>query len=207
MAGDHGQPRQQRHRFQLAHVPAGPGQRATRMIALTNAGAVGKEDHVELAALGDLGALHIMLDVQRAVGRHIGMAPGGRVIPMAAYRQTEPHLACRHSLRLLTRGSFLVLRPIDNAGCAVDYGTVDMRRRTCWKCGKAGAIAAACGFAPRLTSTSYPTAAARSAPRRASCTWARTPPPSHCCVARARSRPIPSAPASRSTPSARIAAC
>jgi hypothetical protein len=96
MPGDHGQCRQQRHRFQLDHVPAGPRQRAARIVALANAGTVGKEDHVELAALGDLGTLHIMLDVQRAVGRHIGMAPGGRVIAMAADRQTEPHLACRH---------------------------------------------------------------------------------------------------------------
>src|SRR6185436_14983664 len=54
------------------------------------------EDHVELAALGGLGAAHIMLDMQRAVGRHIGMAPGGRVIAVAADRQPEPHLACRH---------------------------------------------------------------------------------------------------------------
>jgi hypothetical protein len=96
MPGDHGQGRQQGHRFQLDHVAAGPGERATRRVALANAGAVGKEDHVEPAALGDLGALHIMLDVQRAIGRHVGMAPGGRVITMAAYRQTESHLACRH---------------------------------------------------------------------------------------------------------------
>ena len=74
-----------------------------RIVALANAGAVGEEDHVELAALGGLGAAHIMLDVQRAVGRHVGMAPGGRVIAMAADRQTEPHLACRHHSRLLSR--------------------------------------------------------------------------------------------------------
>ncbi len=66
------------------------------MIALANAGTVGEEDHVELAALGRLGAPHIMLDVQRAVGRHVGVAPGGRVITMAADRQAEPHPACRH---------------------------------------------------------------------------------------------------------------
>jgi len=86
MPGDHGQGRQQRHRFQLDHVPPGPAERATRIVSLTNAGTVGKEDHIELAPLRDLGAAHIMLDVQRAVGRHIGMAPGGRVITMAAYR-------------------------------------------------------------------------------------------------------------------------
>ena len=96
MPGDHGQRRQQRHRFQLDHVPAGPRQRATRNIVLTNSGTVGKEHHVELAALGDLRAAHIVLDAQRAVGRHIRMAPGGRVITVATDRQTEPHLAFSH---------------------------------------------------------------------------------------------------------------
>ena len=96
MLGDHGEGRQQRHRFQLDHVSAGPRQRATRIVALTNSGAVGKEDHVELAPLGDLGAAHIMLDLQCAVGWHIRVAPGGRMITMAADRQAEPHIACSH---------------------------------------------------------------------------------------------------------------
>jgi hypothetical protein len=96
MARDHGQRRQQRHRFQLDHVPAGPRQRAGRHIILADTGTVGEEDHVELAALGDLGAAYIMLDMQRAVGRHVGMAPGGRMITMTADRQTESHLACCH---------------------------------------------------------------------------------------------------------------
>ena len=94
--GDHGQGRQQRHRFQFEHVPAGSGQRATGIIALTNAGPIGEEDHIELATLGDLGAAHVMLDMQRAVGWHIRMTPGGRVVTVAAYRQAKPHFASRH---------------------------------------------------------------------------------------------------------------
>src|SRR5262249_33466089 len=87
---------QQGHRLQLEHVAAGPRQRARRRVALADAGAVGEEDHVELAALGGLGAADIVLDMQGAIRRHVGMAPGGRVIAVAADRKPEPHLASRH---------------------------------------------------------------------------------------------------------------
>ena len=48
------------------------------------------------AALGDLRAARIMLDMQGAVGWYIRMAPGSRVVPMRPYRQTEPLCAFRH---------------------------------------------------------------------------------------------------------------
>ncbi len=67
-----------------------------RNVALANSGPVGEEDHIELAALGDLRAARVMLDMQRAVGWHIRMTPGGRVVTVVAYRQAKPHFKIRH---------------------------------------------------------------------------------------------------------------
>ena len=96
MPRDHGERRQQRHRLHLDHVRAGAAQRAGRIVALADAGAVGEEDQIELAALGDLRIAHIMLDMQRAIGWYIRMAPGRRVVAIAADRHAQSHLACRH---------------------------------------------------------------------------------------------------------------
>src|SRR5215472_8143839 len=41
-------------------------------------------------------APHVMLDLQRAVGRNVRMAPGGRVVTMTADRHSDTHLALGH---------------------------------------------------------------------------------------------------------------
>src|SRR6516225_5265285 len=48
------------------------------------------------AAFGSLCAAHVVLDLQRAAGRNVRMAPGGRVIAMAADRHSDTHLALVH---------------------------------------------------------------------------------------------------------------
>lgn len=60
---------------------------------MTNSGAIGEENHIELAALGNLCAVHVVLDVQRRVGRDGGMAPGGLVVTMASDRHADLHFA------------------------------------------------------------------------------------------------------------------
>jgi hypothetical protein len=52
---------------------------------------------IELAAFGGLRAAHVVLDLQRAVGRNVRMAPGGRVVAMAADRHSDTHLALVHA--------------------------------------------------------------------------------------------------------------
>jgi uncharacterized membrane protein YfcA len=49
-----------------------------------------------LAAFAGLRAAHVVLDPQRAVGRNVRMAPGGRVVTMAADRHSDTHLALVH---------------------------------------------------------------------------------------------------------------
>src|SRR6516225_9112611 len=67
-----------------------------RLVALANSGAISEENHIDLAAFGSLCAAHVVLDLQRAVGRNVRMAPGGRVIAMAADRHSDTHLALVH---------------------------------------------------------------------------------------------------------------
>jgi uncharacterized membrane protein YfcA len=47
-------------------------------------------------ALAAFAGLHVVLDPQRAVGRNVRMAPGGRVVTMAANRHSDTHLALVH---------------------------------------------------------------------------------------------------------------
>jgi hypothetical protein len=47
--------------------------------------AISEENHIDLAAFGSLCGAHVVLDLQRAVGRNVGMAPGGRVVTMSIW--------------------------------------------------------------------------------------------------------------------------
>src|SRR5580693_3923764 len=66
------------------------------VVALANSGAISEENHIDLAAFGSLCAAPVVLDLQRAVGRNVRMAPGGWVIAMAADRHSDTHLALVH---------------------------------------------------------------------------------------------------------------
>src|SRR6516165_11308175 len=57
---------------------------------------ISEENHIDLASFGSLCAAHVVLDLQRAVGRNVRMAPGGRVVTMAADRHSDTHLALVH---------------------------------------------------------------------------------------------------------------
>src|SRR6516225_8092434 len=66
---------------------------------LANSGAISEENHIDLAAFGSLCAAHVVLDLQRAVGRNLRMAPGGNHGRGSTFR----YASCAGSWRSLLR--------------------------------------------------------------------------------------------------------
>jgi len=84
--------RQQRNRLKLGDLIAGAAQRACGDVAAADADSVGKEDHVEFAALGRLRVAQIIIVIERCPRRHIGMTPRRRMVADAAHREPQLHL-------------------------------------------------------------------------------------------------------------------
>ena len=65
------------------------------MLRLAHAEIVGEEDHVELAALGGLRDLDVVLEVDAGVGLRLRMAPRRDMVAGRIEEGAEPKLACR----------------------------------------------------------------------------------------------------------------
>src|ERR1051325_3768834 len=84
--------RQEGNRLEFGDFIPGAAQRACGNVAATDADSVGKEDHIEFAALGGLGVAQVIFVVERCPRRHFGMTPRRRVVANAAHREPELHL-------------------------------------------------------------------------------------------------------------------
>src|SRR5215831_3017985 len=121
-----GQRGQERKRLHLDDLVARARQRSARNIALPDADAIGKEDEIALAVLGQLRAARVMFEAQRAVGWHVGMAPGGGMISQSADRHPEMELPVSHPDRSIASQ---LLQGCGPQGAAVSsFTSCDMTR-------------------------------------------------------------------------------
>ena len=115
MPGDHGQRRQQRHRFQLDHVPAGPGQRAAAACRPDECRR--RRQRRSCRACRARRSGRCAHNARRAACRRPAHRDGARRPGDSHGRvSTDRAASCvPSSLRLLPGASLLALRPVDNA--------------------------------------------------------------------------------------------
>ena len=64
-------------------------------MGFAHADIIGKEDHVELGALGGLRQFAIMRDIDAGVGLGLGVPPGRDVVAGRVEKRAEPHFLFR----------------------------------------------------------------------------------------------------------------